>query len=331
MARDGPPTTVAEIIDSAVQRVPLTDPVAPGYSGAVLERLQLADGSIVILKSSNPAIDLGMAATADPGRAFLFELDGIYDRLPASIDSTVLAVDRDDGVWRMAMTDVSAHLVPGEQPITRDESRRVMVAMHEMHAAFSGYEPTSLCPLETHVALFSAAAMEPFLDGSNPLPAFALDGWRRFDAMTPPRVRAAVHAIHAQPDHLAADLTHRERTLTHADLSLANVGLTERHVIMLDFAMACAAPGDFDFAIYLVQNDWLIEATNDEIISDWVELAVRAVDERTLRLALLAAFAEYACWKAPDVSEPSPYCSTYDWWLEAAQRSIDADGRHFGW
>lgn len=41
---------------------------------------------------------------------------------------------------------------------------------------------------------------------------------------------------------------------------------------MLDFALACSAPGDVDFAIYLVQNDWLIDATNDEIVDDWLEL-----------------------------------------------------------
>ena len=330
MARSAGPS-VADIIESAVLREPLTDPVAPGYSGAVLERLQLADGSTVILKSSTPANDLAMAATADPGRAFLFALDGVYDRLPASIDPTVIAVDRDEAAWRMVMADVAGHLVPEGQRISRDDSRRVLAAMRDLHSAFVDSLPGELCPLETHLALFSTASMEPFMGGANPLPSYAVEAWPRFDEAAPPRVREAVQSIHTAPAHLAADLTQHERTMTHADLSLANLGLADGRVIMLDFAMACEAPGDFDFAIYLIQNDWLIEATNDEIVSDWAELAGRTADDRTVRLALLAAFAEYACWKAPDPSDPSDYSATFDWWVERTERTLVADGGHFGW
>jgi hypothetical protein len=325
------PWTVAEVIASAVRREPLTDPVSAGYSGAQLERLTLSDGSTVILKSSSPAMDLAMAATADPGRAFLFALDGTYDRLPVSIDSTVLAADRDGDLWRMVMTDVAGHLLPEGQSISRDQSGRILRALRDLHSSFIQAEPTPLCPLETHLTLFSPAAMRPFVDSQNPIPRLALEAWERFDGSTPARVRAAVHAIHASPGHLATDLTARERTLTHADLAFANIGLTEDRVIMLDFALACCAPGDFDFAIYLIQNDWLIDASNDDIVSDWISLADGRADERVLRLSLLAAFAEYGCWKAPDAFDPSPYSDTYEWWLDAARRALDTDGGHFGW
>lgn len=61
----------------------------------------------MILKTSTPSSDLAMAATADPGRAFLFALDGVYARLPDSIDGAGPgAVDRDGDAWRMVMSDV---------------------------------------------------------------------------------------------------------------------------------------------------------------------------------------------------------------------------------
>jgi hypothetical protein len=331
MASSIMPPTVTQMIASAVRREPLTDPVSAGYSGARLERLELPDGSTVILKSSSPSIDLAMAATSDPGRAFIFAVDGTYDRLPPSIDSTVLATDRDGDMWRMVMADVAEHLLPEGQPITRDQSSRILSAVRDLHSSYAASDMALLCPLESHLALFSPANMRPFVDGPNPLPRLAIDAWERFDTSTPARMRTAVHAIHADPDHLAADLTSRDRTLTHADLALANIGFTDEHVIMLDFALACSAPGDFDFAIFLIQNDWLIDASNDDLVDDWVSLSDGQTDERRLRLSLLAAFAEYGCWKAPDENDPSPYCDTFDWWLDAAQRAVDTDGGHFGW
>ncbi len=330
MAALHPAPTVAEIVALATRSEPLVDAVSPGYSGARLERLTLEDGRAYILKRATSASDLAMAATSDPGRAYLFLAEGIYDRLPASVDATVLAVDRVGDEWRMLMEDVSGHLLPDDTSISRADSGRILAAMRDLHAAFAGEVSPLLCPLEAHVGLFSPASMSRFTDWDNPLPRHALDAWQRFDSAASNRLRESVHAIRDRPQPLARELVSGGTTLAHADLALANIGLTPDQVIMLDFALACRAPGDVDFAIYLIQNDWLINATNDQVVADWRDCAPGPVDHGTLRLALLAAFVEYGCWKAPDPGEPAPYCDSFDWWVDAAEAALATDGARIG-
>ena len=291
--------------------------MSPGYSGATLERIDLADGSRIVLKRARPEADLGMLATDDPGRAYLFWERGIYGRMPSSIDCGILATDRRDGEWRMVMRDVSASLVPDGEPVSREDCRRIMSAMADLHAAFSGSPPVDCMVIENHLTLFSPDTMRQYTGGPNPLPDHALAAWERFDAVADPKLREAVSALQAQPGLLADLLRARGTTLTHADLAFPNLGLGDR-VVMLDFALACAAPGDLDFGIFLVQNDWQIDGEPDDIVGDWAEVSGQR-DALALRRALLAAFVEYACWKAPD--GPAQYSGTFGWWEETALRA----------
>ncbi|MHB1067167.1 MAG: hypothetical protein ACYC2Z_07035 [Candidatus Nanopelagicales bacterium] len=318
MPAGSPPTEVDLILDRALHRRPLDDPVSPGYSGATLERLELVDGGRAVLKRARPETDLAMQATDDPGRAYLFWAQGIYEQMPASIDNGILAVDRSDGEWRMVMRDVSASLLPDGEPISREAGRRILAAMADLHAAFAGNAPADCTTIENHLTLFSRATMGKYAGGPNPLPGHALEAWDRFDAVALPALREAVHAIHAGPGPLADLLRAAGTTLTHADLAFPNIGLADR-VVMLDFALACAAPGDLDFAIFLVQSDGQVDAEPDDLVTDWIEVSGRP-DPVALRRALLAAFVEYGCWKAPD--GPSQYSASFDWWQDTALRAV---------
>ncbi|MDP1877773.1 MAG: phosphotransferase [Actinomycetota bacterium] len=317
MPADPVPTEVDLILERAVDRRVLEDPVSPGYSGATLERLDLPDGTRVVIKRARLEADLAMLATDDPGRAYLFWERGIYGRMPASIDCAILAADRRNEEWRMVMRDVSASLVPDNDPVSREDCRRILVAMAQLHAAFAGTPPADCTTIENHLTLFSRDRMRQYASGSNPLPGHALEAWDRFDAVASPALKEAVDAIQAEPRFLADLLRSAGTTLTHADLAFPNIGLADR-VVILDFALACDAPGDLDFGIFLVQNDWQIAADPDEIIGDWAEVSGQP-DPGALRRALLAAFVEYACWKAPD--GPAPYSASFAWWEETALRA----------
>ncbi|MDO8310282.1 MAG: hypothetical protein Q7V58_18225 [Actinomycetota bacterium] len=138
MPADSAPTEVDLILESAVRRRQLDDPVSPGYSGATLEWLELPDRSRVVLKRARPEDDLAMLATHDPGRAYLFWPRGVYGRMPASIDTAIVATDCKDGEWRMVMRDASASLLRDGEPVSRSDCRRILAAMADLHEAFAG-------------------------------------------------------------------------------------------------------------------------------------------------------------------------------------------------
>lgn len=102
-------------------------------------------------------------------------------------------------------------------------------------------------------------------------------------------------------------------TLAHGDLWLANVGLSPDKVILIDFGLAVQAPGDIDLALYVLGNWWQIEATREEIMEDWRRLRGAAYDERSLRLALIAAFVEYGWLKAVDADRSAEQAADYAW------------------
>jgi hypothetical protein len=79
-----------------------------GNSGAQLERVTLADGTAGIAKRVVPGGDwLGRVAG---GRAITAELwrAGVLQRLPASIETGIVAVEPEGDGWRILMRDLSA-------------------------------------------------------------------------------------------------------------------------------------------------------------------------------------------------------------------------------
>jgi len=80
---------VGEYLDDSVERVPMVD--HEGKSGALLERVTLADGRRLIVKSFSPKTDLLMAALGDlVGREYVLWSRGILDRLPPEVGHAVV-------------------------------------------------------------------------------------------------------------------------------------------------------------------------------------------------------------------------------------------------
>ena len=81
-------------------------------SGARFERMTIA-GDRYVLKYQDPKDDWLLRATGDPGARYvrLWE-EGILDRLPAVIDSAVVAASFDGAVGRVLLRDVTDALLP---------------------------------------------------------------------------------------------------------------------------------------------------------------------------------------------------------------------------
>ena len=88
-----------EYLDGMVKRAPMVG--HEGKSGALLERVTLADGRRLIVKRFSPESDLLMAALGDVvGREYVLWSRGILDQLPPEVGHAVVDgwVDGDETV-----------------------------------------------------------------------------------------------------------------------------------------------------------------------------------------------------------------------------------------
>jgi hypothetical protein len=95
-------TFAAWLLDNALERKPIGD--GQGYSGAKLERVILADGSVLIVKHISQEYDLAMKLTHDTGRAARLWVSGVLDRLPPVIDHATLAAEPEGTVGSSSCT-----------------------------------------------------------------------------------------------------------------------------------------------------------------------------------------------------------------------------------
>ncbi|HXH22574.1 MAG TPA: hypothetical protein VNN10_11125 [Dehalococcoidia bacterium] len=302
------------------KRGPLTDPVMPGYSGSPLERAVLDDGTAVVIKHIDLGRDLAAIASNDRGRAATLWLSGLLDRLPRSIDHATMAAWPEEGGWTLVMRDVSAALIEESRVLTRDESRRVLRQVADYHRTLAGVQHQDLCPLETHLSMFSPRSIARLDQEAEIIIAIKV-GWRAFERLAPAAIREAVLRLQSDPRPLAEALRSRGTTLVHGDLWFSNLGLLEDGLVILDWSLATAAPGALDFALFLLGNSAAIDATRDEIVRDYQAVCGDAFDRAALDLGLLGAFVEYG-WLLANGEEHGWDEGALAWWLDAISPAL---------
>jgi len=320
--------TVAELLGNIVDRTPLRQG-SPGYSGATLERVVLADDRVLVVKRISPAWDWAMRLTHDTGRAGWLWTTGVMDRFPAVIDHAVVAAAPEGDGWVIVMRDVTDALLPEQRMLTRQENWRILDAAAALHDTFRGEQIPGLCRIRDHLALFTpqTAARER---ATSPLFAAIGRGWDVFPDVVPQTVAEAVAAIHEWPERLAAELERCETMLIHGDLWLSNVGLSSDQVVLLDWGVASLAPPAFEFTMYLTGAWSRILATRDEVIDDFRAVCGEHHDERALHLAFLATFAELGWNKALDaVEHPDPAIRAREaddlaWWTGRVRHALES-------
>jgi hypothetical protein len=303
-----------------------------GNSGAQLERVTLPDGTPGIAKRVVPGGDwLGRVAG---GRAITAELwrAGVLQRLPASIETGIVAVEPDGDGWRILMRDLAGSLVASEGPISRARHREVMAAAAAMHAAFRGEPLDGAITLERHIAISSPAIAEAERDGSDVIPKQIETAWEAFAAAADDDVAQAVLANLADPAPLAQALREGGTTLVHGDLRDDNLGFVDGRVLLLDWDIAGEGTPALEVAWYLCHDAWRTEGTHDELLEDFLVAEGGAVSERDLDLGLIAGLQLYgwifghSALIHPDPAERAWARDELGWWVPRVRAALERTG-----
>jgi hypothetical protein len=303
-----------------------------GNSGAQLERVTLPDGTPGIAKRVVPGGDwLGRVAG---GRAITAELwrAGILQRLPASIETGIVAVEPEGDGWRIVMRDLSAALLPAQGPISRARHREVMAAAAALHAAFRGQRFDGAITLEGHLAISSPAVADAERDGSDVIPKQLETAWEAFADAADDDVAQAVLANLADPGPLARSLRAGGTTLVHGDLRDDNLGFVDGRVVLLDWDIAGEGTPAVEVAWYLCHDAWRTEGTHDELLEDFLVAEDGAVSEHDLDLGLIAGLQLYgwifghSALIHPDPAERAWAREELGWWVPRVRAALERTG-----
>jgi hypothetical protein len=270
-----------------------------------------------------------MAVTGDDvGREYLLWKRGVLDQLPDGVDHAVVDgwVEHDATV--LVMRDLGDRVLTWDDRLTRDQCRSVLAGVTAMHRSFLGAAPSDLTPLADLLGMFAPDRMTPHLHGSNPLPSLSIRGWQIFAELVPDEVASPVLRLLAEPRPLADALATRPTTLIHGDLATVNVAVEDGQVILIDWGMPAAAPAAVDLARFVAGCSSVVDATREEIIADFRELAGPAYDDAALHLALLSALVWLGWNKALDAAENPDLAvrererADLEWWVDRARTAL---------
>jgi hypothetical protein len=303
-----------------------------GNSGAQLEHVTLPDSTPGIAKRVIPGGDwLGRVAG---GRAITAELwrAGVLQRLPASIETGIVAVEPEGDGWRILMRDLSAALLPAQGPISRARHREVMAAAGALHAAFRGERFDGAITLEGHLAISSPAIAEAERDGSDVIPKQIETAWEAFAEAADDDVAQAVLANLADPAPLARALRAGGTTLVHGDLRDDTLGFVDGRVVLLDWDIAGEGTPALEVAWYLCHDAWRTEGTHDELLDDFLVAEGGAVSEHDLDLGLIAGLQLYgwifghSALIHPDPAERAWALEELGWWVPRVRAALERTG-----
>lgn len=301
-----------------------------GNTGVPIERIVLADEQVLIAKRVEPLGDWIMRITDDRGRAARLWLSGFLDRMPASVDTAIAAVEPDGDGWWVVMRDVSDSLLGAEGSISRDENRHILAAAAEMYAAYwnAGDHP-DLCSLQDRIGFSSPAnGLRELREPDLPPKQFEM-AWEAFAEAADRDVAEQVLAILDDPSILATELNALDTTLLHGDFRDENLGLTPDGIVLLDWGFATTGPPAVDYAWYLMHGAWRIEATHDQLLDDFRDTLGERHDPRALELGLIFGLVSYG-WILghsaaihPDPTEREWALEELGWWVPRVRRALE--------
>ena len=101
-------------------------------------------------------------------------------------------------------------------------------------------------------------------------------------------------------------------------------------LVLLDWALATAAPGALDIAFFLAGCSSVLEPSREHVLRTYAGLAGPAYDGRSKRLALLAGLMWLGWNKALDAAEhPDPVTRErerrdLEWWVRKARTTLES-------
>ena len=304
-----------------------------GNSGAALERITGTDGTSLIAKRVGPGSDWLGRVTRDRGRTALLWEAGAFERMPPALDHGIEGVHRDGDGWWILMRDLSATFLGDERRLSREESARILAAAAAMHAEFAQDVPNGAAELADRLGMSSLRVAEAERSGSDLLPKQLEAAWDAFADAVPADVGDEVLGAARDPRPLAAALLEASRpTLLHGDLRDDNLGLTEDRVVLLDWDLATAGPPTVELAWYLCHDVWRIDATHDEIETDFRAAEGQEVTDDAHEVGMLSGLVQYgwifghSALIHPDPAEREWAEAELAWWVPRTRRALEAAG-----
>ena len=302
-----------------------------GKSGTPIERLLFPDGTTVVVKHIRPFGDWIMRATHDAGRAVALWDQGILDVVPSVIDHAVIGVVAVPDGWTLVMRDVEHSLIPSGRTLTREESRRIIAAVHALHTRFADANLAGLAPLADRYTVLGPQTAKRERDGPDAVPKLVERGWALFADRVPRDVAGPIRSLLDDATALVTALTRHHQTLVHGDLKVPNLGLGDGRVVLLDWGtMTGMAPPAVDWAWYLAISAGRIAARRADILDDIRVAEGEAHDPVALSLSLLGGLLQLGWNKALDAFEhPDPGVRAQErrdleWWVATAREVLDA-------
>jgi hypothetical protein len=328
------------VLEATLNRAPVND---DGRSGAVLERVFLADGSRVVVKHFDPTVDLVMRLTGDSmGREVELVRRGVLDGLPPTVLHPVIDGWYDDeGRGVLVMRDLGDAVLTWTSTVSRDQARTMLAAVADLHAAFLGSAPDGLTPLDLLLGLFEPRRIRPY--AGETLIDYALRGWEYWPEVAPGEVGERVLALAQDTSPLTAACRALPATLLHGDLATVNMALESDRpgcLTLIDWGIVAAGPAELDIGRLLAGCAQLfgpvgrdasatIVARLDGLLALQREVAGPAYDDDAMRLGLLAGITWLGWNKALDIVEhPDPAVrererAALPWWLRQAELALE--------
>jgi aminoglycoside phosphotransferase (APT) family kinase protein len=328
-AADPVPEAAEELFASlgpVAERVTLA---SSGWSGNRIDRLVLADGTALIAKRIVPGSDWLGRCTRDPGREALLFADGVFARMPATVDPAGVAAEPEGDAWWVVMRDVSDELLDESTPLTREENRFVLGRAAEMWARFWDEDVPHLSTLHDRLAFAVPAISETERDNVDILPKQFEAAWEAFGEAVDDDVATAVLRLVDDVTPLADALAERGTTLIHGDLRDENIAMPDGRLVLLDFGLATQGHPAAELAWYMVHDVWRIEATHDEVVEDFRRALGERDDPVALELGMISGLVQYG-WifghsavVHTDPAEREWARTELNWWVPRVRHALE--------
>lgn len=261
---------------------------------------------------------------------------GLMERMPASVDHTIVAVEEQGDGWSVFMHDRSVVLLRADRRLDRSSVAHVLGAMAEMHRTFWD-EPADLCSIEDRYHLLSPRTISRELAAGHSADGLTR-GWEAFWEHVPGDVADVIRPLVDDPIPLANQLRTCPQTLIHGDLRLDNLGLTDAGIVLLDWGERSGIASPAVELMWFLGFDALrLDCTREEVVSDFRSLYGDRVGDRTMDLAFVGGLVHLGCHFGLGLLGHSPTIShlpgdaaakraaaeeELDWWLRKVEDSL---------
>lgn len=311
-----------------VNRVPLSQ--SSGNSGNIIERVTLADGRMLVYKRVSPAWDWLSRSTGDKGRIITMWERGVFERMPASIDHTVVGVDLDGDAWNVFMSDIAHTLIDEDIRHNRATAERILSAVADMHAAFWDVDIDGLCTIEERYQMLSLRTARAEKELGNPAGDLIFRAWDAFHEHASDEIAAVISRLSADPKPLADELRTCAQTLIHGDLRLGNAGFDGDRVVLIDWGDRTGmAPPAVDLGWFIIFDAKRFDVSRDDIVSVFRSLYADRFEERALHLGLIGGLVQGAAHiglgflEADDEAKRAAAADELEWWTRRAERAFE--------